>query len=849
MKEHWGAKGFRYGRDRLSRFTFPTRSTLEKWGPIFLILCTWLYTMYPLVGQTPLSHDHPTHIFKAWHQWTEMLSRFRITGWSHFWAFGFPAGELVPPGAELWVNLFYVLTGGLLSWMRVYSIAFAAALGLLAVATYVFTSRFFGRGAATVATPLAILDPGAWAQGGWYWTSDFGVWPVSLCMAFFMFAMMKWEDIVCRRKTRDMVLGGLWLAFALTTHPLALPALALTLPFFIFDCLLRVHPLPFRSILFLIPAVILGVALSGFSTFPLLARVHQTLDLGVVGRPLNVVIAAVLNLDILSNVWRPISLLAILGAVGSVRTRRFGGLFFALTASACVLLSSSWLVNGIHAERAWPSLSKIEATRMLLLAKVFWYPLAGAAVTTFWEMTREPRTPLSWPLRASRLGVLLIFLSIGAPPAIEFFEGTHFKKTFQDERSTARWEDYKSFFEWSRKERAASEDLYRIAYHTPWDDHLSTIAPVFNNTWAYKVGYTPSQNFKLFPMTFDTSVLRSLLVKYVVSDQELTPKRDFEPLRTFGALRLYRFTGYSGKPYVINGSGEATLEEFSPETIRLRVTKTSEKSRVKLSLAYHERWRAELNGQQVPVRRAPVMGPHYAVISEIPIHKDGTLVLLYAPRAVDNFGRFSSGAALPVFFLLLYLFRRKTPRLGRFFSFSAPRRRELRWWAALAAITSTLAIVLIVTGRLQTRRYLLPPTSLLRQSSTIKFAVDSLPCTMVAPLSYRCGFHVLAAALVPSRYGNHLCMTTTAPGSLTMQAKVPLKSYLDLEYAPHVDNGRVQLRVGGRTLLNAPSRPNREGVQYLRFETKSMADMPSPLLNLTLTKGPLHCFDLRTSNE
>ena len=75
----------------------------------WLSLVPALVQAVPLLWKTPLSHDHPAHLFKAWHFWTEMLAQGRLRGWSHFWGFGFPSDEFVPSGGELWVSVFRAL--------------------------------------------------------------------------------------------------------------------------------------------------------------------------------------------------------------------------------------------------------------------------------------------------------------------------------------------------------------------------------------------------------------------------------------------------------------------------------------------------------------------------------------------------------------------------------------------------------------------------------------------------------------------------------------------------------------------------------------------------------------------
>lgn len=118
-----------------------------------LALASWFHDI-------AFTHDHAEHCFKAFHFWHEMLGRGRLRGWSHFLAFGYPAGELTPFGPELWVALFRAATLGLLSWTRTYALAFSGVVVFAVSAVYMFTRRFFGGAAAVVATVIWALDPG-----------------------------------------------------------------------------------------------------------------------------------------------------------------------------------------------------------------------------------------------------------------------------------------------------------------------------------------------------------------------------------------------------------------------------------------------------------------------------------------------------------------------------------------------------------------------------------------------------------------------------------------------------------------------------------------------------------------
>ena len=255
-------------------------------APVVLVAAAALWMVTPLVRDTPLSHDHPVHLFNAWHFWTEMLGRGRIHGWSPFCAFGYPPGEFMPFGPDLWVASFRVATLGLLSWMKTYGLALAGVLVFATFSIYVFARRFFGAATAALAAMLFIADPGAWAEGGWEWYVTFGVWPVTLAMSFTLLALTRLEDVLTRGRRRDVVWCAVFVLASLVTHLLPLVVYPVAVVLLLLDHVLRRGGLPRGGLARAAAALALGVGLASFQIVPMLSRSGMTRDLGVAGIPL-----------------------------------------------------------------------------------------------------------------------------------------------------------------------------------------------------------------------------------------------------------------------------------------------------------------------------------------------------------------------------------------------------------------------------------------------------------------------------------------------------------------------------------------------------------------------------------
>lgn len=805
-------------------------------GPLALALAPTLWVARTLVVEAPLSYDHATHLFKAWHFWTEMLGRGRVRGWSHYWGFGFPADELVPCGGEVWVALFRALTFGQLSWLGTYALAFGAFLLFKAFAVFWLSRRFFGAAAGVLAAWLATLDPGGMLEGGWQWHTFWGVWPVTLAMSFASLGLVKLEDVLCSGGRRDVAWAGLWVGAALLTHQLALLLLVAAVPLLIVDHLVRAAALSGRNVLGAAGALAFGFALSAFTLVPFFARSGDTMDLGHLGDPLAAVSQRFLELRTFQNVWAPVNGLAIVGAWLALRARVPGGAWFAGCAGAFVVLSSDTLIRDLHLERAFGSLIKIEANRMLLVAKLFWFPLCAHAVV---HLARVGANAFHGArlARVLSLAVGMVLAGVLIVPGFGSLYASQVAKEIQGEEEARYYRDFQSLTEWSRQERESTAEHYRIAYHSWRGNHLPTLAAVFDRTAIYNVYFTATQIFDKLPMTDEHELLTALSVKYVVSPLDLK-RRDLALDRRFGALRVYRFSGYRAEPFTVLGAGKAELLELAPERIRVRVSGTDAGSRLKLHVASYDRWQATLAGAVLPIASVPVYGPEYPVLMEVPA-RDGELVFEYVYRGADWLGLALTLAAAPLFALTATALRRR--RSLREWSLPRAWGRPLAWSLAAAAV---LVVVLVVL-RTQSRRSLLQPTSLFHRLQGADLALGGVPCEKRADLSFRCGSHRVRADMITGIWGMHLCMNAPDVGPLELRLKTELGSFLLGEYEPaEKGRGTITVSVGGRDLGEAVTRPASLGLQNVAFDTRAWRQQ-EPELVVVLAGAALHCFDLR----
>jgi hypothetical protein len=809
--------------------------------PPVLALLPPVWLSVPLLWTTPLSSDHATHLFKAWHFWEEMLGRGRLRGWSHFWAFGSPTGELVPFGGEVWVSLFRLATFGQLSWMRTYALAFGGVLIFKTLAAYLLTRRYFGPVAAVACAWIATFDPGAMLEGGWEWHSYWGVWPVTFAMSAFSLSLVRLEQVLRSGHLRDVFWAGAWAGAGLLTHQMVLLALAITVPALLLDHVTRERRPELGNVARAFGALAFAFALSAFFLLPFFARSEHTQDLGWPGESLRVVSEKLVELRTFERVWVPVHGLAILGGWFALRQRVPGAVFFVTSGAVLVFLASGVLLRDFHLERVMPSLIKIEANRFLLIAKLFWFALAGYGVVQLGRPLLASPPAASWRRRALGWAGGAVFALALLAPGYQKFYSEQLARGYMGEKRRRYWKDFPAMLARTAELGRDTNEHFRIAYQLWRGDHLSTLAPLFNGALTYKVGYTPAQIYNKIPMTDERELFRALSVKYVVSDQALE-RRDLKEMERFGELRLYRFTDYRPEPFTVIGPGNAALLEFSPELVRLRLGGTSAATRLVLHVGSYDRWEATLDGDPLPITTVPALGAEYPMLMEVPV-RDGELAFRYVYRAVDWVGLLVSLAALPGFGAVTWLGR-------RYASLGARAAEQLRRWKRpllWSTLAGALLVVIVIAAGVRTRKRLLPARSIFhRVEAPGDMTLGGRPCLLTAPLSFRCGPHRVRADVVEGTWGLHLCMTAPDAGDLRVRVRTELGSFLAGHYdAQKEGSGSIRVSVDGQELGTLATRPYFLRHQRIQFDTRARRH-ETARVEVVLTGMARHCFDLQT---
>ncbi len=808
------------------------------WLALSLALLPSLLWSVPIIREIPSSYDHATHLFKAWHFWEELVPTGRVRGWSHYWGFGFPSDELVPPGGEVWVGVFRFLTLGLLPWDRTYAVALAGLMVFQSFAVFRFVRLYFGTVAGVLCAWLSFLDPGGLLEGGWEWHTHYGVWPVTLCASIALLSLERLEWVIRRGRARDVLIAGVLFGLALTTHQLALVAFAILTPLLLLDRGLRHPPLEWARCAQVLGALMIGFCVAAFYLVPFLARTDQTLDLGWMHEPLSEIGTRFLELRTFQRMWPPLHVLGVVGGAIALWKRVRGGVFFVSASVVLIMLASDVLVSGLHLERALPTLIKVEVNRLLLLAKLFWFPLAA------FGLVRLARVPARLARRSGRSVWLAQVLAFALPLSLVVVNwrgiySTQIAREVVGQQEMKYWQDFQEFISWSKNEREKNNDHYRIAYRMRRTDHSSTALPVYNGTPMYKVGYTPTQIFVNLPWLLTPQTMTAANVKFVLSTIALN-SRSLRLMRQFGQLYLYSFLDYSPDPFTLSGSGHAELLEFGPEVLRIRIAGTDATSRLKLHVANYPRWEASIAGVPVPLKPATVGGVEDPMLMAAPA-RDGEFVLRYVYRVSDWLGLLLTMSVLPVFFGL-WLLERRFQLLTKGCSWLSNRRLPLLGTGAVVLV----ALVVAVAMRTRTRERLLSADSIFQRVSSGDMTLASVPCERQEPLVFSCGEQrVEAQPVVDAVWGVHLCMHSESPGPLEVQLRTKVASHLGGSYAAATKGpGTIEAWLDGTSLGKIRTRHPFLRRQHLQYNTRSHSGQESTL-RLSLSGTALNCFDFR----
>jgi hypothetical protein len=619
---------------------------------VLVLVCAAL--LWPcLMGLMPVSHDHPVHLTRAWHFVTHNLAEGRLSGWSDLWLAGWPSGEDYPPASDWWIAGFFLGTFGLLGWEASYAIAFFAMYAVTALSFFAFGRVYFGRAAGLLAGLFFLLDRGAYREGGWTFTVEWGVWPQALSLAFTLLSFAALDKVVRQARPRDFALCAVFTAVALLSHPVALLLFALGLPVYVAVRGLGGDEDPGGIVARSLGAVALGATMAAFWLLPFGAKAEWMVSHGRLWKSVEEMAAGIWSGALFGNVMPVLVWLGVLGAAVAVVRRHWAGIFVAVLMAGLLFLASSTAFVELDLLDLSRAFGQVTYKRLALPVKACCFLLAGFTLQVLFSRLAGGRPAFSW-----RRYAIVGLVSLAAAPFVPAMarswnldsgEGLGRLLTAQD---VPYWRDYQQFLQWSAELEEQESDFYRIAYVAARHDHFFLGAPVHNGTPLYKHGFTPAVMFKHRPEAIDHDLLEHLSVKWVVALHDLSdPSYRFE--RRFGIITVYRFQGYSPQRYTLEGPGRVEVLAFEPadEEIRLRVSGADATSRLILHVAPYANWRATVDGKPLEITTAR-LGGHEHFMS-VPA-RDGTIELDYVSPMSNVLGALLSWLAFALLGLMAW---------------------------------------------------------------------------------------------------------------------------------------------------------------------------------------------------
>lgn len=588
----------------------------------------------------PISWDHGAHLGKAMLTARELLPALR--GWTDAVEAGVPLNTLYSVGGTAFLLFVRALTP-FLDWLGSYAIAIVAVRALVGLSAHRL-ARVAGGGrvAGFLAGLFALVDHGDHSEGGWFYDIQFGVWPVSLAIAFFVFGFADLLEARLRGRTGLLPRAALLFGAALVSHQMSLIGLLVFSPAYLVMRWLErgsTEDSTFADDLRTLASTVgTGVLISAFWLVPMLAQRHEMSQHGQLYRSLTELGHGALVGEF---VLRAGSFTGVACAFGVLRglfadaTRRT----FAVVALLLVLVASrDWLV-GTDVLSLFPSLGALMYPRFMMLAKPLYFALAGLALAELASSARNDTARL-WQDRRGKLSVALVLVLL-LPFGPGLYAGvveTAIHREVPYARSEPMFRDFLAYAEWERG-RAAADGYYRVAYHNT-ASHLFQAASAFTGRPAHKIGTLIAEVFGNTSPSGALTTLAAMNVRRVVSFGAPPPSilGHSHPVARFGSIRVDDLDAFDPR-VALDPSGASNPTVVAMERDRVVIEPRGARTIV-VRRAFASGFAASADGRSIAISPEPVPGAHPLRLMrlEVPAGARRVEVRYRAFRPVDVVG-------------------------------------------------------------------------------------------------------------------------------------------------------------------------------------------------------------------
>jgi len=564
------------------------------------------------LGDWPVNHDHPVHLFKAWQLNHDFLADGRLWGWSHKWFAGYPAHYLYPIGADLWINMVRWASLGLLDFGQAYGIAFFLLWVLLGYSVYRFACVGFGKWVGVLAGILYMTDTASYRFGGWVYTAEWGVWPQALATGFTLLAMARLPQLMESKRWRDMGIFAFFLGASLLTHPAQILHFAIAAPLILIAYWIANHerPWPLAS-LRLACGYGLGILIGGLWVFPFLSVRKSAASYGELWTTTFEMGTQLFHLNLLPGTLALVMGVGLFGSIALLWSRKFHHILTALLVFAFLLAGSATVLAEFHLVELSKAFENVQFQRFSLMLKPYVFVAASYALTVIFVAVRkisfvestdkrqaEPARGLMRIFVAAALPVLLI--TPFAVPYLQEFGKTQINRNLVDASQRPYQQDRAALVAWFKDKHPNNDTFFRVMTKLNYHDHSFVDLGTQIDYPIYKTGFTPVSNFASKMEVDPPQLLDALNIRYIIATKDLKQSY-YELVEKFGELRLYRYKDWKESPFeVISGEGDVSLISFGSEEIVLKAEDNAS-GILRLNVSYFPRWSATLDGKSVPI--------------------------------------------------------------------------------------------------------------------------------------------------------------------------------------------------------------------------------------------------------